>query len=177
MYGVDFYIKVQPKPNNKEIDVFLHKGQIHMKVKYQKSIPHSANPNVTRLHGNPIGVVVDKFGPFLKMATVKNGYYEILGDGCTDWVTVVVINDKIWLMYDKYVTRKPFYEWMYDDNHLLFKCRQDLNDFYTTWVTAPKYGIKIPEWLIKVYIREKQPDFKRINGLKQIKLFRNNGTR
>ena len=148
-----------------------------MKVKYQKTIPHSANPNFPKIHGNPIGVVVEKFGPFLKMTTVKTGYYEILGDGCTDWITVVVINDKIWLMYAKYVERKPFYQWMYDKNHLLFKRQQDLKDFYTTWVTAPKYGIKIPEWLIKVYNQEKQPNFERIIELERIKFLENNNIR
>lgn len=148
-----------------------------MKVKYQRYIPIWINPNFSAPHGNPIGVVVEKFGPFLKMTTVKTGYYEILGDGCTDWITVVVINDKIWLMYEKYVERKPFYEWMYDENHLLFKRQQDLKDFYTTWVTAPKYGIKIPEWLIKVYNQEKQPNFERIIELERIKFLENNNIR
>lgn len=144
-----------------------------MKVKYQKTIPHFANPNVSRLHGNLIGVVVDKFGPFLKMTTVKEGYYEILGDGCTDWITVVVINNKIWLMYEKYVKRKPFYFWMYDKNHLLFKRQKDLKNFYITLITAPKYGIKIPTWLIEVYNQEKQPEFERRVKNMLLKLQRN----
>lgn len=145
-----------------------------MKVKYQKAIPLSANPNFPSPHGNPIGTVVNKFGPFLKMTTVKDGYYEILDDGCTDWITVVVINDKIWLMYEKYVKRKPFYEWVYDRNHLLFKRKTDLTDFYTTWVTAPKYGINIPRWLIEVFHQEYAPHRRLRIKLERNKLLRNN---
>ena len=94
--------------------------------------------------------------------------------GITKFLTMVVpIGLLLWLMYEKYVKRKPFYEWVYDRNHLLFKRNTDLTDFYTTWVTAPKYGINIPRWLIKVFHQECDPQRRLRIKLERTKLLRN----